>query len=27
MAAAGKPTHNNQVPISTVGFWRFWSSL
>ena len=27
MAAQGKPTHNNQVPISTVGFWRFWSSL
>ncbi len=27
MAAAGKPTHNSQVPISTVGFWRFWSSL
>ena len=19
--------HNNQVPISTVGFWRFWSNL
>ncbi len=27
MAPAGRPTHNNQVPISTVGFWRFWSSL
>jgi polyhydroxybutyrate depolymerase len=27
MAAQGKPTHNSQVPISTVGFWRFWSSL
>jgi polyhydroxybutyrate depolymerase len=27
MAAAGRPTHNSQVPISTVGFWRFWSSL
>ncbi|HVY32024.1 MAG TPA: hypothetical protein VHB79_36060 [Polyangiaceae bacterium] len=27
MAGAGKPTHNSQVPISTVGFWRFWSSL
>jgi poly(3-hydroxybutyrate) depolymerase len=27
MAAQGKPTHNNQAPISTVGFWRFWSSL
>jgi poly(3-hydroxybutyrate) depolymerase len=27
MAAAGKPTHNSQVPISTVGFWRFWMNL
>jgi poly(3-hydroxybutyrate) depolymerase len=27
MAAAGRPTHNSQVPISTVGFWRFWSQL
>jgi hypothetical protein len=27
MAGQGKPTHNSQVPISTVGFWRFWSSL
>jgi len=27
MAPAGRPTHNSQVPISTVGFWRFWSSL
>jgi len=27
MAGQGKAPHNNQVPISTVGFWRFWSSL
>jgi polyhydroxybutyrate depolymerase len=27
MAKPGQPTHNSQVPISTVGFWRFWSSL
>jgi hypothetical protein len=27
MAAQGKATHNSQVPISTTGFWRFWSSL
>jgi polyhydroxybutyrate depolymerase len=27
MAPAGRPTHNNQVPISTVGFWRFWSQF
>ncbi|HET6280451.1 MAG TPA: hypothetical protein VFH73_05780 [Polyangia bacterium] len=27
MAGAGRPTHNNQVPISTVGLWRFWSQF
>jgi poly(3-hydroxybutyrate) depolymerase len=27
MAPAGRPTHNNHVPISTVGLWRFWSQF
>jgi polyhydroxybutyrate depolymerase len=27
MAPAGRPTHNNQAPISTVGFWRFWKQF
>ena len=26
-AAKGMATHNPQIPISTVGFWRFWSAL
>ncbi|HVR64306.1 MAG TPA: hypothetical protein VMU50_20540 [Polyangia bacterium] len=27
MAPPGKPTHNNQVPITTVGLWRFWKQF
>jgi poly(3-hydroxybutyrate) depolymerase len=27
MAPAGRPAHNSQVPVSTVGFWRFWMNL
>jgi poly(3-hydroxybutyrate) depolymerase len=27
MAPPGRAPHNSQVPISTIGFWRFWSQL
>jgi len=27
MAPAGQPTHNNHVPITTVGLWRFWKQF
>jgi len=27
MAPPGQPTHNNQVPITTVGLWRFWKQF
>jgi hypothetical protein len=27
MAPPGQPTHNNHVPITTVGLWRFWKQF